>query len=243
MLKFILLPLTLFYCFHAQASFTINVEAGALWQNRNDVQIPPDTLGTRVELDRFGEGPFAYSRIEAFYRPLKNHGFRFLIAPFSVNVSGQPAQNIQFNGTTFAANTPTDFTYTFNSYRATWFYAFWGHGDDQLNLGFTAKIRQAETRFQQGALSSTYDNVGFVPLVYFEYQKALSPHWRLNFSMDGLAGGPGRAFDVALKIRRQMSESTHLGIGYRTLEGGADNDEVFTFSWFNYALVDFGITW
>lgn len=226
----------------AIAEFSVVLESGAVWQNRNDVQIPPDQQGTRVELDEFGDGPFFYGRAELYYRPKGNHGFRLLYAPFTVNVNGTPRQDIQYDGETFTAGSEVDFTYTFNSYRATWFYAFWGHGDNQFNLGFTGKIRDAVTRFKQGSVEEDYTNVGFVPLLFIEYQKSLGKNWWLNFTMDGLAGGPGRAFDVALKVRTALSDSAQLGLGYRTLEGGADNDEVFTFSWFNYALADLVIS-
>jgi len=29
----------------------------------------------------------------------------------------------------------------------------------------------------------------------------------------------------------------YVGAGLRTLEGGADNEQVYNFTWFNYALV------
>jgi hypothetical protein len=34
-----------------------------------------------------------------------------------------------------------------------------------------------------------------------------------------------------------VSATTKVFAGYRILEGGADNDEVYTFSLFNYAVV------
>jgi len=30
-----------------------------------------------------------------------------------------------------------------------------------------------------------------------------------------------------------------VGIGVRSLEGGAENDKVYTFSWLNYLIVDY----
>ncbi len=223
------------------AQVDLYVESGAVWQNRNDFQIPPEAPATRVELDRFNEGPFFHYRSEVFYRPSKNHGFRLLWAPFSVTLNSDTQSPILFNGTQFTGGpSGYEFQYTFNSYRGTYFYAFWGHGEDQLNLGVTAKIREAKIQVRQGSQVQSYTNLGFVPLIYFEYQKKLAENWLFNFQMDGLAGGPGRAFDVALKIRHNFSEQWMGSLGYRVLEGGADNDEVFTFSWFNYAVLDVG---
>ena len=66
------------------------------------------------------------------------------------------------------------------------------------------------------------------------------PHDDLDFTtfdFDGLAGGPGRAFDIALKIGYDVSEVVSLNVGYRTLEGGADVDSVYNFAWLHYAVV------
>ncbi len=63
---------------------------------------------------------------------------------------------------------------------------------NQLNLGFTGKVRDAETTFSQLGVSSSYDNVGFVPLLYFEYQKSLGTNWNFNLTMDAAAAPQGR---------------------------------------------------
>lgn len=223
------------------AQFDIFVESGAVWQNRNDFQIPPQSSATRVELDRYKEGPFFHFRSEAYYRPSKNHGFRLVWAPFSVTINSPSESPIVFNGTQFNGGpSGYQFQYTFNSYRGTYFYSFWGQGEEQLNLGITAKIRQARIEVRQGNQVESYKNLGFVPLIYFEYQKKIATDWLFNFQFDGLAGGPGRAFDVALKLRRKFNDKWTAGLGYRVLGGGADNEEVFTFSWFNYAVLDVG---
>ena len=47
--------------------WNFNIETGAVWQERNDVQIPGDT-GTQFSLvDHVGQGPFAFYRLELFY--------------------------------------------------------------------------------------------------------------------------------------------------------------------------------
>lgn len=55
--------------------------------------------------------------------------------------------------------------------------------------------------------------------------------------MDGLAGGPGRAVDATLKLGRDLDERWAVRVGYRTVEGGADVDEVYTFAWLHYAAM------
>ena len=217
----------------------LQIEGGGVWQHRNDLQIPSNSQGTRFALDQYDSGPSPFYRLEGFYRFSKNHGLRALYAPFEVDLQNTPQNSVKFNGRTFNANQPIDFTYQFNSYRLTYFYAFWGHGDEQLNLGFTGKIRDADTRLTQNGQTTNYDNVGFVPLLYFEYQKLLGKNWFFHFNLDGLAGGPGRAFDFAFKLRRKIGNIGMLGIGTRVLDGGADNEKVFSFALFQYAVLEF----
>ena len=61
--------------------------------------------------------------------------------------------------------------------------------------------------------------------------------WHMIFDIDGLAGGPGRAFDIALKLHYAINDHWGLSAGYRTLEGGADVESVYNFAWLHYAVV------
>ena len=51
------------------------------------------------------------------------------------------------------------------------------------------------------------------------------------------AGGPGRAFDAAIKFQYDLTDRWRIGPGYRTLEGGVDNDTVYNIAWFHYAFI------
>ena len=230
------------FCLIPQISFAeiqLGFEGGAVWQLRNDLQRPQVEGATRLSLDEIDKGPERFYRIEAYYRPKSNHGFRALYAPFALEVTDTPSDSIRYNNQDFSAGEEVTYRYMFNSYRLTYYYAFWGHGESQFNVGFTAKIRDAETRLTQGQITTSYDNVGFVPLLYLEYQTAINSDWFFHFNFDGLAGGPGRAFDFAFKLRRKINNWGMLGIGTRTLEGGADNEKIYNFSLLQYALIEF----
>lgn len=222
---------------YAEDNFDILIETGAVWQSRNDVQIPSNS-GTRLEVDEFNDGPFYYYRIESYYRVNQKHALRLVYAPFEIEVTGRPGKAVVFDGQAFSDSEDLTIRYKFNSYRLSYIYGFWDFGDDQLNLGFTGKVRDAKTTFSQSNISESYDNVGFVPLLYFEYQKTLNSNWNLNFNVDLAAAAQGRAVDAALKARYKFREKSSLGVGVRSLEGGADNEKVFAFSWFNYALLE-----
>ncbi|NCN41265.1 hypothetical protein GW916_08445 [bacterium] len=222
---------------HAESRFDVLLETGAVWQNRNDTQISP-SAGTRFEIDGLNKGPFLHYRIDTYFRMNQYHALRLVYAPFSIEVTGRSDRSVVFNGQTFSNAEDLTVEYKFNSYRLSYVYGFWGFGEDQINIGFTGKIRDAETTFRQSNLRSSYDNVGFVPLAYFEYQKPLWADWLMNLTVDAAAASQGRAVDAAIKFRRKIGVDSSLGAGFRTLEGGADNDKVFTFSWFNYALLE-----
>ena len=220
--------------------WNFNIESGAVWQNRNDVQIPGDT-GTQFSLvDLVGEGPFAFYRLELFYDLKPRHQLRFLIAPLSYSESGVLDKNVFFVDQTFAAGQNTEATYEFNSYRFTYRYLFFNGQKRQWWVGGTVKIRDAKIALQQGNISAQDTDVGLVPLInlYGDYQFA--EKWRFIVDFDGLVGPQGRAIDLGLKVQYDISRQWYVGGGLRALEGGADNDEVYNFSWFNYAVLNAG---
>lgn len=219
------------------ADVKIVLETGAVWQHRNDLKIPGDS-GTRLDFDEFNPGPFLHYRTEVFVKLTEKHNLRLLYAPFQISVEGPIKYDIDYNGETFSKNEDLEINYKFNSYRLTYYFTFWDSGDDVFGIGLTGKVRDAEIELKQSNLQSNYDNLGFVPLLYFIYQTSFSQQWYFNFNMDAAAAPQGRAFDIALGLRNKISPNFDLGIGLRTLEGGADNDKVMTFSWFNYAVVD-----
>jgi hypothetical protein len=64
----------------------------------------------------------------------------------------------------------------------------------------------------------------------------------LDADADALVAPQGRAEDVLLALTWTASEDVELRAGYRTLEGGADNAEVYSFAWLHYAVVGLAFT-
>ncbi len=218
--------------------FSIELAAGPSWQANNDVQIPNDSEGTRFSLkDVAGSGPWTAFRINAIWNINERHGIRLLIAPLSYTETGAFDDPVDFAGQTYVAGMKTEASYRFNSYRLSYRYHFYDKGPWKLWVGATAKIRDAEIRLKQGDISSKDDDVGFVPLLYFAADYQFSDRWSLAADIDGLAGGPGRAIDLGLMLNYSVDQQWKVGIGYRALEGGVDNDEVYNFAWFNSALI------
>jgi hypothetical protein len=71
----------------------------------------------------------------------------------------------------------------------------------------------------------------------------VSPRWQLGLDADALAGGPGRAIDAALKLGYDPGGRWAVHAGYRTVEGGADVPEVYSFAWLHYAVASVALRW
>jgi hypothetical protein len=222
----------------SESRFIVELEGGPAWQTKNDVQVPNDASGTRIALDDLtGGGPFPAFRLYAEYRPGRRHGLRLLAAPLSLEGTGVLAQAANFNGESFAAGTPTTARYRFDSYRLTYRYRLVSNPSWRVDIGLTAKLRAAEISLEQEDVASSYSNTGFVPLLNVGVAWQPAPGWSVALDADGAAASQGRAFDVSLKLYRDLSDRWSLSAGYRTLEGGADVEDVYTFAWFHYLTV------
>ena len=236
MLVFISLPVSA----DEQQVWQFDLALGASWQNRNDVRIPGNT-GTQFSLkDLAGSGPYPAMRFEAFYNIKGPHGLRLMLAPFEYTETGTLPSDTFFVGKAFAGGISTEAKYKFNSYRLSYRYQFYNADHWRWYVGGTLKIRDAEIALTQGAQFANDTDVGVVPLLYLYGDYEINNKWNFVFDMDGLASPQGRAFDLGLKLTYDMSDQWYLGSSYRVLEGGADNDTVYNFAWFNYLLFSIG---
>ena len=214
-------------------SITIELEGGALWQNRNDVRIPADG-GTRFSLaDVAGEGPYPIGRVTVDWDIDDRHALRHVVAPLELTGEGALAQPVDFAGASFAAGAPVEAKYRFSNYRVGYRYTF--HHDDRwrLRAGATLFVRDAKVQLTQGAVSASDSNIGLVALANFAAEYRASQRFSLLAELDGLAVPQGRAFDFTLKGVYDLNERCSLALGYRTIEGGADTDDVYSFAWLN----------
>lgn len=227
---------------HAQTvpRFRVSFEAAGVWSNRNDVRIPPDT-GTEFSIvDLIGSGPTGAIRTEVTIEMAERHGLRFVYAPVRVTGRGTPDAAIDFAGERFAPEA-IDAEYQFSSYRATYRYRVVNGRTWRLHVGFTGFVRDARIALTQDATAAEDADVGFVPLGHVSAQARLADRWELALELDGAAAPQGRAFDFAGTINFRPTPRWTLAAGYRTIEGGADVDEVFTFAWLNAAVARVGV--
>jgi hypothetical protein len=237
-------PITLliFLSMSVHSHTLLDIETGIVATGYNDVRIPGNQ-GTLFSLkDDLKTEAKIYYRLRVSYVIKSRHTLSLLYAPLELKSEGTVPYDISFAREIFPANTKLNGTYKFNSYRLTYRYDIVKSPKIDFGLGFTAKIRDARIAISSGGLTAEKTNVGFVPILNFRLI------WRYNektgFLLDGdaLAAPQGRAEDVTIAAAYQIS--SHLGIraGYRILEGGADNDKVYSFALFHYASIGFTIS-
>ena len=215
--------------------FRLELEGGAAWQLRNDFAVPGDA-GTRLSIDEANGGPFASLRGTLWYDLGERSSVRLLAAPLRTTASLTPDTPVDFNGATFPGGKPLDVSYVFDSYRLSWVYRFRHSGPVAFRAGLTAKVRDARIELAGSGLSSAKTNLGVVPLLYGGVRWQMTDALALDLDVDAAAASQGRAEDVALRLEARVSPTVDLFVGARTLEGGADNDEVYSFAWFAYAV-------
>ena len=224
----------------AQALF--DLETGAVFTGYNDVRIPGDK-GTFFSLKNdLQPKPKVFYRLRANYTIKSRHTLSLLYAPLETQSEGSLPNDIFFEGVLFPANSELTGTYKFNSYRLTYRYDIVQKPRFEFGLGFTAKIRDAKIALSSPALQSEKTNVGFVPIINFRLLWNIDDQFGVLLDGDALAAPQGRAEDVLIAVTYKFSDNLGFRAGYRILEGGADNDEVYNFALFHYASVGISYT-
>jgi hypothetical protein len=218
----------------------VDFEAGVAAASANVVRIPGEG-GTRFSLvDDLEAAAEPVFRLRVGYRIAQRHLITALYAPLQLEASGEPDRDVVFQGETFAAGEPVLATYRFDSYRLSYRFSFVRDEEWDLAAGVTGKIRDAEISLY-GAQTASKTNTGFVPLInaHAEYRPG-GGAFGIVLDVDALAAPQGRAEDVMLALAWDVDEKITLRAGYRMLEGGADNDEVYNFAWIHYGVA--GVT-
>jgi hypothetical protein len=220
----------------------LDFESGLVFTGYNDVRIPGDE-GTLFSLkDDLIPKTELFYRLRLNYTIKSRHAFSLLYAPLETKSEGRVPNDIFFESVVFPANTELMGVYKFNSYRLTYRYDIVLKPKFEFGLGFTAKIRDAKIALSSAGLSSEKTNVGFVPIINFRLLWKVDDKFGILLDGDALAAPQGRAEDVLIAATYKLSDNLRIRAGYRILEGGADNDEVYNFALFHYASVGISYT-
>lgn len=222
-----------------EAKWFFDVESGWVFSGRNEVRIPGDT-GTQFSLTndlKTDSTPFVRLRLGYQFHP--RHTVSVLWAPLSLDAAGRVGKELFFFEETFSPDVPLKAGYTFNSYRVRYRFNLVRREKWRLGLGFTAKIRDAAVKVEAEGKSSEKTNVGFVPLLNFQFEWLFSDTWSLLLDGDAAAapGGQGRAEDILVALQYRFNDVFTIKFGYRILEGGADVQETYNFALIHYIVV------
>ena len=228
----------------AVAHWSVDFEAGPVFSGYNDVRIPGDT-GTLFSLTgdlHARTAPGFRARLSKTFGD--RHWVSVMAAPLRVESRGTLNRDVVFAGTLFdAGEGELKGLYRFDSYRLTYRYGLVRTRRFGLDLGLTAKIRDAEIRLEYVSVReppASKKNTGFVPIVSFRADWSLGPRVGLVLDGDALGVPQGRAEDVSAALRVGLGDRATVRVGYRVLEGGSDVDEVYGFALFHYAVA--GVT-
>lgn len=217
--------------------WAVELEGGLLSAGRTDVRIPGDT-GTRFSLaDDLDAGDTAYWRMRLNWRSSPRHNWIVSYVPIEISASGRFETDTQYVDTLFAAGTEVDATYRFNNYRLTYRYLLRETARFRMEVGATLFVRDAKVTLRSATEQASDADLGLVPLASFAARWQVLPRISLLVDGDALAAPQGRALDVFGGLDYQPRDNLSLGAGYRILEGGADNDDVYTFALFHHAAV------
>lgn len=218
----------------AEDRWRIDVENGAAISGYNNLRIPGDS-GTAFSLtDDLSSDATYYWRLRADLRVAPKHVLSALVAPLSIRAAGTFDAPVSFAGGTFAPGVSTTGLYVFNSYRVTYRYEPIRSDKWMVGVGVTLKVRDAVTRLEANGTMAEKANVGVVPLVNFRLDRRVGQRTHLLVEGDALAAPQGRAEDIFAGVAVDAGTRLSIKAGYRFLEGGADNDEVYTFALVHY---------
>jgi hypothetical protein len=221
------------------AQFAVDAETGVLSTTYNYIRVPGDT-GTKFSLcNELEDDPGFFYRLRLNYTLKQKHFFSVLYAPLTIESSGRFDKEVTYREAFFPYGTDIEASYTFNSYRLTYRYEWINNKNYEFGIGLTGKIRDAEIKLTSADDSAGKSNIGFVPILNFRFFYKYNDVFGLLVEGDALAAPQGRAEDVLAALTWKPADGLTLKAGYRILEGGADNDEVYTFSLINYAVLGF----
>ncbi len=221
----------------------LDFEGGMVFTQYNVAKVPGD-IGTRLTLQGTLNSSYSFFfRLRGGITLWDRHTISFLYAPLRLTSDGFLTRDVLFHRGVFQALTFVEARFRFDSYRLTYRYDFIKTDDLIIGAGFTGKIRSASIRLHNSAGWSERSDLGFVPLINFRAQWTFFDPFSLIIDADALWAPQGRAEDIMVALQTKLNQFVTMRVGYRMLEGGADNDSVYTFSMFHYALFGFTYTY
>ena len=189
----------------------------------------------------------------------ENNKFVFLYQPLSLVTQNNLPIDIKEDNIDFPKGTPMKFTYDFPFFRASYLYDFDKDKFDELALGLSLQLRNANIEFESldGKKLVSRKNVGPVPIIKFRYKKKFHEKLWAGTDIDGfyapksyLNGSNntviGAILDANVSLGTNISEKYFPYLNLRYIGGGgvgkSNDKQVFGDSYSNNWLNFFTFT-
>jgi len=204
---------------------------------------------------------FFFNRFTAEFHLGKRHELVFLYQPLNVVTEDILENNLIVDSLLFPAQTPMEFRYGFDFYRASYLYDFAKDPEREIAAGISFQIRNATISFapKNGESLRLTQNIGPVPILKFRMKEPISNGTWLGLEADGfwadgryITGSAndfmGAIFDVSARYGFKLRPGIDSYINVRYLGGGArGTDESidsygdgYTDNWLNTASLTLG---
>ena len=220
------------------AQISLDLETGVAFSGYNDVRIPNEDTQTLFSFTKdLNSEPVMYGRANAHWLITPRHEVSLLISPLIIKPSGTLDYDVTYVNKVFEAGKEIDAVYKFNSYRLQYLYRFKNQNIGIRAIGLSFKVRDAIISLKNEDFYAEKIDLGFVPLIGFEFGYDINEELGVLLKGEALGSPFGRAEDVFAGITYKLADRYGVYMGLRVLEGGADVDEVYTFSNINYVTV------
>jgi hypothetical protein len=203
----------------------LTIQAGITSLNRNLIQQPFNTTGTRFDGTANSSSVQIIPQMSLTY-PLNNKDeLKFQVLPFSYSTTlDKSNSNLNYNGVSFDASKPTTLDYKFNGYRGTWRRTVFENKNHQLQLGGTLNIRDAKIEVSQVGKKSQDDDIGVVPLLHIASQHRFNDTQKITTEIDGSWAKQGYVVDATIQYVHKLDANIDALVGYRYFSGGVSMD-------------------
>jgi hypothetical protein len=217
----------------------LEVESGAVHILHNNIGTNSST-GSLFNTTNIENQINFYARFSYYFNLDRKNSFKLMVAPLSVNGEGTLSNSFEYGNKNFIP-AHTSYKYKFNSYRATYRRTIFENKDITFRLGLTIKIRDAFISLSQENSQYKKSNIGVIPLMHLNFEYRPIKKWAIITEVDLAAAPQGRAIDFAVSGRYDVNEYLDVAIGYRFLEGGAQNSKVYNMAFINYYFLALGM--
>ena len=199
----------------------IDLESGALWVGRHDVQAPAGgTAFSLVDGGDFQAGVTPFVRA-AGGLSWERHTLLLGFAPLWLQGQGTSGAALQFGGVPFTADSGASYSYRLEAYRLAYRYTLVARPSLTLALGGGALLRYAELRLSQPGQTASAHDLGLIPIASLRMDWRFSGDFGLVLDGDAGAAAGRRSEDVSLALEFTSGELAFRA-GYRVMEGGLD---------------------